>query len=127
MIFINISNDIVNLSQIFCTNYVSIKVISELSMFNKTNVLNFSLFFNSHPMLNVFSLNKFFDRDDADINRNRFLSFFFTSMKKSFNFTIEQFHNFFQIRRHRLKLTFARRFHMFKLFTFETTFLFKKN
>ena len=76
-------------------------------------------------MSNVFSLNKSLDRNNIDTNK--FSSFLFTSMKKILIFRIEQFHNFFQIRRHRLKLTFARRCYMFKYFTLETTFLFKKN
>ena len=47
--------------------------------------------------------------------------------KKNLIFRIKQFHNFFQVRRHKFKFIFARRCHMFKFFTFKTTFLFKKN
>ena len=75
-------------------------------------------------MSNVFSLNRFLERNDVDINQ--FSSSFFASMKKILIFRIEQFHNFFQIRRHRFKLIFARRCSMFKFFIFETTSLFKK-
>ena len=54
-------------------------------MFNKANVFIFYLFFNLHLMLNVFSLNEFFDKNDVDINK--FLWFFFASIKKNFNFS----------------------------------------
>ena len=76
-------------------------------------------------MSHVYSLNKFLNRNDVDTNR--FSSSFFVLIKFYFIFRIEQFYNFFQIRRHKFKFIFARRCHMFKFFTLKTTFLFKKN
>ena len=85
LVFINSWNDIFNLSQIFRANFLSMKACFELSMFNKTIVLNSSLFFKIQRVSNVRSLNKSSDRNDADTKR--ISSSFFAFMKKNFNFS----------------------------------------
>ena len=47
--------------------------------------------------------------------------------KRVLIFRIEQFYKFFEFCPNRSKFTFANRCYMFKFFTFEKTFLFKKN
>ena len=85
LVFINSWNDIFNLSQISRANSLSMKACSELSVFNKAVVLNSFLFFRVQRVSNARSLNKSFDRNDADTKR--ISSFFFAFMKKSFNFS----------------------------------------
>ena len=67
-----------------CGNFVLIKAIFKLSVFNKAIVLLHFLIFNLHLMSKAFSLNHFFDKNNIDTNR--LSSFFFAFMKKSFNF-----------------------------------------
>ena len=93
LIFINSWDDIFNLSQIFRANSLSMKACFELSMFNKAVVLNSSLFSKIQRISNARSLNKFFDKNDVDTKR--ISSFFFASMKKSFNFSNRIISQFF--------------------------------
>ena len=85
LIFINSWNDIFNLSQTFRANSLSMKAYFELSVFNKAVVLNSSLFSKVQRISNARSLNKSFDKDDADTKR--ILSLFFAFMKKNSNFS----------------------------------------
>ena len=85
--FNNCWNAICNFSQIFYANFSSMKACFVLSMFNKSNVLSSSLFFNLQTVSNARSLNKFSDRTDADINR---IFFFFSRLwRKVLIFRIE--------------------------------------
>ena len=61
------------------------------------------------------------------LTQTKFCRLFSRLWKRILIFQMKQLYNFFQFRWHEFKLFFARRRYMFKLFTYVTTLLFKKN